>query len=113
MFKLTKVDFYTWPVKVKFPCDGGKFSEETFDATFKRLPISQIQELLKLEGMTDAKMCKEVMIGWKGIVDDNKSEIPFSEDAMEKLLEFPLVASAVISAYLDSTIGGEAKRKNL
>jgi hypothetical protein len=112
MFKLSQSDSYSWPVKVSLPTDGGRFIEQTFDAVFKRLSQSKIKEMLAVEGGTDSEFCKDILIGWKGITDDNGAEIPFSEDARDKLLDVPSVANATVEAYVTSASGKGAKRKN-
>lgn len=114
MFKITKSDTYSWPVKVKIPTDGGRFHEETFDAVFKRHPASFTKELASREDVTDQDFAKQIVVGFSGIVDDSGAEIPFSESALNKLLEVPAVASALVIAYLESASGqgGGAKRKN-
>jgi hypothetical protein len=49
-------------------------------------------------------------VGWSGINDDHGKEIPFSQKALDELLEVPFLAIAVLKAYMDSIKG--AKRKN-
>lgn len=112
MFKLDQNNFYTWPVKVELPDDGGKFTVHTFDAQFKRITQLRIAEITKLaeEGnITDIELANEVLVGWKGIME-GETEIPFSEQAKEKLLALALVPKAIIVAFFDSLAG--AKRKN-
>jgi hypothetical protein len=50
------------------------------------------------------------LVGWSGISDDAGKEIPFSQKALDQLLEVPFLAVAVLKAYMDSLKG--AKRKN-
>ncbi len=111
MFKLAQSDSYSWPVKISIPADGGKYLEQSFDAVFKRVPQSKIKEMLESETMTDIDFCKEVLVGWKGITGDNQADVPFSDEARDKLLDVPAVATATVEAYIHS-IKGAAKRKN-
>ncbi len=114
MFKLQQSDSYSWPIKVKMPTDGGRFIEQTFDAVFKRLPASKTKELVEAESMNDIEFAKSVIVGWKGITDDNGAEVPFSEGTRDALLDVPSVATAIVEAYLMSASGQKdgAKRKN-
>lgn len=114
MFVISQSDSYSWPVAVEFPVAGGKFKKETFDVDFKRLPQSRIKEiggLIKRGEINDGEFCREIVLGWKGVVDDKGEELPFSEGARDRLLDVPLVAEAVVQAFLES-MGGGAKRKN-
>ncbi len=111
MFKLDQSQSYSWPVAVEFPISGGKFEKQTFDAEFKRLPQSRMKEVLSTETETipDLEFSKEVLLGWKGIQAADGSEIPFSESARDQLLDVPLVARAVVMAFLNSATGGKIK----
>jgi hypothetical protein len=117
-FVLKQSDTYSWPVTFDVPVDGGRHERQTFDGEFKRLPQSKvgpmIAELQRLEDMAElervTEIAKDVIVGWAGITGDDGKEIPYSEKALGQLLEIPLVAVAVIKAYMDSIKG--AKRKN-
>jgi hypothetical protein len=117
-FVLKQSDTYTWPVAFDVPVDGGRHERQTFDGEFKRLPQSKIgpmvAELQRLEDLGDLEritdISRDVLVGWSGISDDNNKEIPFSQKALDQLLEVPFLAVAVLKAYMDSIKG--AKRKN-
>ncbi len=117
-FVLKQSDTYTWPVAFDVPVDGGRHERQTFDGEFKRLPQSKIgplvAELQRLEDLNDldrlSEIAAEVLVGWSGVNDDKGSEIPFSQKALEQVLEVPLLSVAVLKAYMDSIKG--AKRKN-
>ena len=117
-FVLKQSSSYSWPVSFDVPIDGGRHERQTFDGEFKRLPQSKIgpmvAELGKLEDLGEldriTEIASDVLIGWSGINDDDGKEIPFSQKALEQLLEVPFLAVAVLKAYMDSIKG--AKRKN-
>jgi hypothetical protein len=117
-FVLKQSETYTWPVVFDVPIDGGRHERQTFDGEFKRLPQSKIgpmvAELQRLEDLGDLERITEiagdVVVGWSGINDDQGNEIPFSQKALQQLLEVPFLAVAVLKAYMDSIKG--AKRKN-
>jgi len=117
-FVLKQSDTYVWPVTFDVPVDGGRHERQTFDGEFKRLPQSKIgpmvAELQKLEDLGDLERFTEIaadlLVGWSGINDDNGKEVPFSQKALEQLLEVPFLAVSVLKAYMDSIKG--AKRKN-
>jgi hypothetical protein len=121
-FKLQQSATYVWPVKIVLPIDGGKRLTETFDATFRRLPQSRINEIIKLarlqergrldddQELEDQDAAREIMVGWDGVEDDDGKPIPFSEKAVKELLEIPTVAGQIVKAWFGSL--AEAKRKN-
>ena len=112
MFVLSQSGSFTWPVKVQLPVSGGKFETQTFDAEFKRLPKSRIDEVILLiekDEIRDTEFCKEVLVGWKGIQDDKGQEVPFSESARDQLLEVPVVAGALVHSFFGAITGGKLK----
>lgn len=113
MFKLAQSTSYKWSVKIELPVDGGKFEKATFDAEFKRISQTRINELrteMEKPGYSELDLAKEVLIGWNGVVDSDGNEIPFSEGNRDKLLDIPTVAVAIGMSFFESLAG--AKRKN-
>lgn len=112
MFKITQNATYTWPVSVEFPIDGGKVEKATFDAEFRRLTQSRVDEIrsaVERGEMKDTDLAREALVGWAGVVDAD-GNVPYSEAARDKLLDIPMVASAIVMALLGSISG--ARRKN-
>jgi hypothetical protein len=119
-FVLSKPTSYTWPVRVSLAINGGKRHVETFDAEFRRLPQSRINEIVRQaraaergrgdDEIEDQEVARELLVGWAGITDDAGKDVPFSEAALNQLLEIPTVAAQIIGAWFDSL--KEAKRKN-
>lgn len=110
MFVMKKTSTYFWPVKVSRPADAGKQEVSTFDVEFKSISQSRLQELLNDDNASDIAFAREVVIGWRGIQNENQAEIPFSEGAFNDLLEISGVAAGISVAYLESV--SQAKRKN-
>jgi len=117
-FVLKQSDTYSWPVTFDVPVDGGRHERQTFDGEFKRLPQSKVGPMVaELNALEDGgemeritELACEVLVGWSGVTDDSGKDIPFSQKALEQLLEVPLLAAAVLRSYFDSLKG--AKRKN-
>jgi len=113
MFKLAQSPSYKWSVKIELPVDGGKFEKATFDAEFKRISQSRINELrtdMDKPGYSEMDLVKEVLVGWSGVVDADGNEVPYSEGNRDQLLDIPTVAVAIGMAFFESLAG--AKRKN-
>lgn len=112
-FVLKQSDSYSWPVTFDVPVDGGRHERQTFDGEFKRLPQSRIREIgqqIESGDVTDAQIAGEVLVGWSGVMDDQGKEVPFSQKALEQMLDLPMLATSVVMAYFNSLQG--AKRKN-
>jgi hypothetical protein len=112
-FVLKQSDTYTWPVTFDVPVDGGRHQRQTFDGEFRRLSQSRIREIgqqIESGETTDADLATEVLQGWSGITDDNGKDVPFSQAALQQLLDVPMLATAIVTAYFSSLQG--AKRKN-
>ena len=124
-FVLNQSQSYSWPVSIKLPADGGKREKSTFDAVFRRLPQSRINEIQQLvqqrikaaergeeldNGVTDDSIAAEILMGWSGILDGDGDDVPYSEAVKAQLLDVPMMAGALIEAYFNSL--AELKRKN-
>lgn len=121
-FVLKQSDTYTWPVTLVIPVDGGRREKHSFDAEFKRLPQTRINEIIKQakamergrlsddEMLEDQTACAEILVGWSNVVDDDGQEIPFSQKAVDQLLELPTIAGQIVRAWFESL--ETAKRKN-
>lgn len=113
MFIISQKTTYTWPVAVEFPTDGGKTEKQTFDAEFRRMTNTRINEIrsrIEKGEVTDTELACEVLVGWEGVNDGNGEAVPFTERSRDQLLDVPLVAAAVVMAWLGSLTG--IKRKN-
>ena len=49
------------------------------------------------------------MAGWSGVIDKDGKEIPFSEKALDRMLEIPRVAAQIVLAWFDSIEVGKKK----
>lgn len=111
-FTLKRDDRFKWPVSFDVPIDGGKFKRETFDAEFRRLNQSRINEIhaqARADEVNDLDIAREVLVGWDGIKDDDGEDVPFSESAREQLLDVPMLASAIVAKYFESLQGAKTK----
>tara|TARA_Y100000289_G_scaffold52514_1_gene54048 strand:- start:257 stop:580 length:324 start_codon:yes stop_codon:yes gene_type:complete len=104
-FKVRKVSSYEWPVKVDVP-EKGRFKEETFTAVFRKISRSQFNSLID-DG--DEVLVDHILMGWKGIVDDDGDEIEFCDDIKAALVDDPHFLRGLISAFSESLVGAQAK----
>ena len=113
MFKIAEVPkSYTWPVVIYIPADGGKTVKATFDAEFKALEQERINDYIAGAGReSETDLLDECVIGWKGVIDADGNDMPYSEHAKAKLIAIPYVRSGLVRAFFESITGG-ARRKN-
>lgn len=116
MFKIVDVPSFKWPVKVNIPRDGGKFTPTTFTGEFAALHQDEIDKALEeiRDGTLDVNFGARVLIGWSAgqVQDSDGSELPYSDEAKDKLLRMSYVRNGVVEAFFDGVSGGAARRKN-
>ena len=112
-FVLDQEESYSWPCRFEVPVSGGKHKVMTFDAEFKNISQSRLEELMNLQSKglkTDTDIAKEMIIGWSGIVVGKGEEIPFTEKAKKKLLDIAGMGSQMVQIFISSR--SKAKAKN-
>ena len=114
-FRFSKNATFQWPVVLMVPSakGSGKYDKQTFEAEFKYLSQERIDEIIKsarAEEINDNQVLDEVLAGWKGVQDDDGSELDFSPSNLELVLQIPGMRSAIVSAFFESLAG--ARRKN-
>ena len=103
---------YFWKVELQVPTDDG-YEDIDFEVRFKSIPQSKLMKLIakqQKDGSNDAEIVKEIMVGWRGVVDSEGKEIPYTTKARDQLLDVVGVASAIGEVFFDSRV--RAKRKN-
>jgi hypothetical protein len=113
-FVVKQSDTYFWPVEVAVASDkhAGRHDKHTFDAEFKRVSQSRVEEIISLgenAPVSDRELVVEIMVGWKGVTDGTE-ELPWSEANRDIILNMPKVATAIVTAWTDSLTG--ARKKN-
>ena len=124
MFILKKEATFTQRIKFYTPSDGGIQKEITFDAVFKIIPQSRINEIREQadkkqkeldEGITDGDNISdvligdEILVGWDGVTDGDK-EIIYSKATKKEVLEFPMLANTLVDVYFNQI--AKQKTKN-
>jgi len=113
MFKIGQTDRFSYPVSVEIPGDNGKRQNYTFDAIFKRISREEFVDITTRATageLKDPDLVADVLLGWRGIQDEDGNDLPFSEANREMVLNIWPVMPAVVSAFLESqTPKGRAK----
>jgi hypothetical protein len=113
-FVVKQSDTYFWPVEIEVASskNTGRHEKHTFDAEFKRVSQSRVEEVIsggENAPESDRALAAEIMVGWKGVTDGT-DELPWSEGNRDMVLEMPKVASSIVKAWSDSLTG--ARKKN-
>lgn len=119
MFNLLKdvSKTYTWPVEVKVPVSGKKYTTIKFDAEFNRLGKTESKSMLDAAKTTDdngdetilyKRVLDEVLVSLKA-KDDAGNYGVLPDDVREELLELSGAEAAVFTAYFASLSGERAK----
>lgn len=122
-FVLEQSPTFGWPIVIREVSDGGRHRTHQFEAVFRRLPQSRMEEVqlqyqrmkaaaaqdLPLEGIPTRDIASEILAGWKGITDTSGEEVPFSETAKAQLLEVATVADVLVQTFFEAHDKARAK----
>ena len=124
MFILKKEATFTHPIVFYTPSDGGTQKEETFDAVFKIIPQSRINEIglqaqqkkkeldngiIDGTDISDLLIADEILVGWDGITDGN-NPVPFTKATKKQVLDIAGLANLLVTEYLE--VVAQQKTKN-
>ena len=115
MFILKKEATFTHPIVFYTPSDGGTQKEETFDAVFKIIPQSRINEIglqaqqkkneidkgiMDGTEISDLLIADEILVGWDGITDGDKP-VPFTKATKKQVLDIAGLANLLVTIYFE------------
>ncbi len=115
MFILKKEATFTYPIVFYTPSDGGVQKEETFDAVFKIIPQSRINEIglqaqqkkkeldngiIDGTNLSDLLIADEILVGWDGITDGNEP-VPFTKATKKQVLDIAGLANILVTKYFE------------
>jgi len=104
-------------VKVTANVDGdmGRTIKVPFVITAKKPPQSERKQALKLMSggdMDDEAIIREYLLGWHGLQGADGSDVPYSEESLQAIIEAPEYLRAVVQGILTAIAGKEALAKN-
>ena len=124
MFILKKEATFTHPIVFTTPADGGTQKEETFDAVFKIIPQSRINEIgvqaqkkkkeldegiMDGTDISDLMIADEILVGWDGVTD-GESPVPFTKATKKQVLDIAGLANILVTIYFEEV--SKQKTKN-
>jgi hypothetical protein len=123
-FVLEQSPTFSHPITIRELQDGGKYRTHQFEAIFRRLPQSRMEEVqlqymamksaaandLPLDGIPTREIAAEILTGWNGITNPDGSPVEFSEAYKAQLLEVATVADVLVETFFDAH--QKARQKN-
>ena len=123
MFILKKEATFTHPIVFYTPDDGGTQRKQSFDAIFKIIPQSRINEIRESadkkqkeldQGITDGEnisdllIADEILIGWDGITD-GETPIPYTKATKKQVLDIAGLANLLVTKYFEEVAKQKVK----
>lgn len=84
-FNSTQAETFSTEATIEYTDEKGVKRAEKMTAIFKRLPLGRLNEL---EREKNEVVLQEVLLGWKNVLDDDKREVPFTEEHKAGMLQF-------------------------
>lgn len=101
---------FDWPVTVVMPAAEGEV-KQTFTARFV-LPDDETEVVARLEGETPEEIIAasrariaRYTVGWDGVVTPDKTALPFSAEALARLLKRAAFRIALERAFGEAVMG--------
>lgn len=122
-FAPTDEYLYWWPIKIRRPhaTKSGQWETLGFEMQFLAIPEDEardlVEELRGLEAAERQRRQHDQLVAatrdWRGVVDNDKKEIPFSAEKLTTLLNAaPWYRIGVYDSYARSLIPEEARKGN-
>lgn len=123
-FILEQSPTFSWPITIREVQDGGRHRTHQFEAIFRRLPQSRMEEVQlqflqmkaaaandqPLDGIPTRDIASEILAGWTGITATDGTAVEYTEAAKAQLLEVATVADVLVETYFDAH--NKARTKN-
>lgn len=107
---------FTWTVRVPVP-GNDDYGHAALKLHFEAVDQAELDRM-NGEGLapgeampTEAEIVRRVVKGWPKLLDVTGQSVPFSPEALEKLMRAPVMRRAIVVTYL-AAMGGTAARKN-
>jgi len=122
-FILEQSPTFSWPITIREVTDGGRHRTHQFEAVYRRLPASRMEEVqlayqrIKAAAARDQvvdaiptrEIAAEILAGWRGITEPDGTEIEFSATSKAQLLEVESVADVLVATFFEAHDKARAK----
>jgi hypothetical protein len=115
-FIIKKITSIKEKIIIEVPTDLGKTKRSEIFVEYKKLPVSETKKLLEDSATGDANdddVLRENIINIEGLLDEDKSKVPYDSEILDQLLEMEYVRRPLIKKFMEVIVGREAlKAKN-
>ena len=122
-FILEQSPTFSWPITIREVTDGGRHRTHQFEAVYRRLPASRMEEVqlayqrIKAAAARDQvvdaiptrEIAAEILAGWRGITDPEGAEVEYSPASKAQLLEVATVADVLVATFFEAHDKARAK----
>jgi protein-disulfide isomerase-like protein with CxxC motif len=115
-FVLRQPSSFWWEVKIPVPTEND-YQMAVLEVQFADLPQAELDKM-RGQGLgegekmpTEEEICKRVVCGWRKLQDETGAPVPFSEEALARMLAAPRVRTHMVATFLAAS-SGMAARKN-
>jgi len=100
-FVLAPVEAIRVVVEIEVPGDYGRTEKADLDVKYKKLPVSELEELGKGEGAKRSMrdVVRENILDIQGIKTPEGQDIPYSESVRDDLLNMTYVLNPLIASF--------------
>lgn len=118
-FVVKQSECYRSEVSISLVSESGRKIVHKFDAKFRRLPTSRVEEIVQLakavkdDGDMDAMriddLLWEIIADWDGVESEPGKPLPYSREALEQILQITSVGAQILQAWFNSINHEKAK----
>ena len=105
MFKISQGDKFWYRVHVDMVGADGRRRTQEFEALFRRMRRGEFQDTVRrIESgdLSDEKLVCDVLLGWRGVQDENGHDLEITEENKARLLDVWPVLPAVAAAFIEA-----------
>jgi hypothetical protein len=111
-FRIQLPPTYEAEVTVAYPVEGGRVHKAKFFAVFRRLAQAELEALMAdvaAKTVTDRDVLGRVLVGWRGVEDEDGRELPFNDATRDQLLALHPAQPSIARAFFESISGAREK----
>ncbi|MDR6500315.1 hypothetical protein J2785_003471 [Burkholderia ambifaria] len=87
---------------------SGEIETHEFVGVFKRITMDE-WDAMRASGRTDQSIIADLLVGWHGLVDATKNEVPFTSETRDALLSIPHALRGAVVAFMTGASGAGLK----
>lgn len=111
-FVVKQSDCYRCAITVHLVAENGKKVSNQFEAKFRRISTTRVEEIVEIAKRVkdDGDLAElrlndllfEIIADWDGVESEPGKPLPFSQEALDSLLDIPSVGAQILEAWFNS-----------